>query len=184
MENTTNNKTATATFGNGCFWCTEAIFQNLKGVISAVSGYSGGKTENPSYEEVCTGTTGHAEVLQVVFDPEVISYGDLLKAFFASHDPTTLNKQGGDVGTQYRSVIYYHDDTQKDVAENEKHALDHSGLLKSSVVTEIAPFTKFYPAEDYHQNYFNLHGHAPYCAMVIKPKVEKFQKSFQEKLRQ
>jgi peptide-methionine (S)-S-oxide reductase len=176
-------KYQTATFGQGCFWCSEAVFQNLKGVISVASGYSGGKSENPSYEDVCSGTTGHAEVIQVVFDPEIISYEELLKAFWNSHDPTTLNRQGNDIGTQYRSVIFYHDQHQKDLAESYKTALDLSGVFSKPVVTEISPFTHFYKAEDYHQQYYILHGQAPYCQFVIRPKLEKFQKVFSDKLK-
>jgi len=170
----------TATFGQGCFWCSEAIFQDMKGVLSAVSGYSGGKTLHPSYEQVCSGTTGHAEVIQVVYDPAVISYEQLLKAFWGSHDPTTLNRQGNDVGTQYRSVIFYHTEHQKELAEKYKKELDESGAYNSKIVTEISPFTEFYPAEDYHQQYYKMHGNAPYCQFVIRPKVEKFKKVFGE----
>jgi peptide-methionine (S)-S-oxide reductase len=185
MDQTQNNTpaTATATFGQGCFWCSEAIFQDLKGVISVTSGYAGGTKENPTYEQVCSGTTGHAEVIQVVYDPKIISYENLLEAFWGSHDPTTLNRQGGDIGTQYRSVIFYHDYHQREAAEKLMKELDASGAYSAPIVTEIAPYLRFYKAEDYHQVYYNLHGSAPYCQMVIKPKVEKFKKVFKEKLK-
>ena len=172
-----------ATFGSGCFWCTEAFFQRLRGVEKVVSGYSGGKIKNPSYREVCSGMTGHAEVIQVSFDPARISYNDLLEVFFSTHDPTTLNKQGADTGTQYRSVIFYHNDEQKKSAEEFKKQLDASGKLKRPIVTEISPFTEFFPAENYHQDYFNLNGEAPYCQFVIAPKLEKFVKGFGEKMK-
>ena len=174
---------ATATFGNGCFWCTEAIFQQLKGVSKVVSGYSGGKVKNPTYKEVCSGLTGHAEAIQLTYDPKVITYDELLEVFWQTHDPTTLNKQGADVGTQYRSVVFYHDDEQKKLAQMYKEKLDASGAFDDPIVTEISPFTEFYPAEDYHQNYFNLNGNAPYCSYVIQPKVEKFKKVFKTKLK-
>lgn len=160
-----------ATVGGGCFWCTEAVFQRTPGVIAVQSGYCGGTTPDPTYEQVCSGSTGHAEVVQVTFDPAVISYADILKRFFASHDPTTLNRQGADVGTQYRSVVFYHTREQQRVAEEVKSAL--AGELSDPVVTEIAPFERFYPAEDYHQDYFNRHPFAGYCAVVIRPKLKK-----------
>jgi peptide-methionine (S)-S-oxide reductase len=172
-----------ATFGSGCFWCTEAFFQRLKGVESAVSGYSGGRTQNPTYEDVCSGTTGHAEVIQVTYDPKVISYPELLEVFWQTHDPTTLNRQGNDVGTQYRSAIFYHDDEQRKQAEHYKAELDKSGAFRGPIVTEITAFAQFYPAERYHQNYFNANGGAPYCAMIIRPKVDKFEKVFRDKLK-
>jgi peptide-methionine (S)-S-oxide reductase len=172
-----------ATFGSGCFWCTEAIFERLKGVKSVVSGYSGGKVENPTYEEVCTGTTGHAEVTQITYDPEIISFDELLEVFWKTHDPTTLNRQGNDVGPQYRSVIFYHNDEQKKLAEKYKEALDKSGAWEKPIVTEISPFTKFYPAEDYHQEYYENNPNQGYCAFVIAPKVEKFEKVFKDKLK-
>ncbi len=175
--------TDTATFGNGCFWCTEAIFQDLTGVRKVTSGYSGGTVKNPSYKEVCTGRTGHAECLQIVYDPSVISYDALLEVFWKTHDPTTLNRQGNDIGTQYRSVIFYHDENQRELAERYKRELNGSGAWPDPVVTEIVPFTVFYPAEDYHQEYFNLHGEEPYCRLVIAPKVEKFRKVFRDKLK-
>lgn len=173
----------TATFGTGCFWCTEAIFESLKGVIKAQSGYSGGHVANPTYEQVCSGETGHAECIQVMYDPKVISYDELLEAFWESHDPTTLNRQGADIGTQYRSAIFYHTDEQKRLAEAYKQKLNSSGSFKDPIVTEITAFTKFYPAENYHQDYFKLNGHAPYCQFVIAPKVEKFKKVFKDKIK-
>ena len=172
-----------ATFGSGCFWCTEAIFQQVNGVVKIESGYSGGKGKNPTYHEVCSGQTGHAEVIQLTYDPEKVSYDELLEFFWKSHDPTTLNKQGADVGTQYRSVIFYHNDDQKKLAEEYKDKLNASGAFTGPIVTEISPFTAFYKAEDYHQNYYNLNGNAPYCSYVIQPKLEKFKKVFKEKLK-
>jgi peptide-methionine (S)-S-oxide reductase len=178
-----NTATDTATFGTGCFWCTEAIFQQLEGVVSATSGYSGGHVNNPTYKEVCTGTTGHAEVLQVVYDPKKITFDELLEVFWQTHDPTTLNRQGNDVGPQYRSVVFYHNNEQKEKAEKYKAELDKSGAFNNPIVTEISPFTKFYAAEDYHQDYYNLNGAEPYCNIVIRPKVEKFKKVFKSKLK-
>jgi peptide-methionine (S)-S-oxide reductase len=166
-----------ATFGNGCFWCTEAVFQQLKGVRSVVSGYSGGWAPNPSYQEVCTGATGHAEALQITYDPAIVSYRDLLEVFWQTHDPTTLNRQGADVGTQYRSAIFYHSDEQKKLAEELKQKLDASGAFDGPIVTEVTPFTAFYPAEDYHQNYYNQHPEAMYCRINIAPKLAKLKKS-------
>ena len=181
---TDSKKTETATFANGCFWCTEAIFEELNGVLSATSGYSGGHSENPTYKEVCTGQTGHAECLQIVYDPSVISYDELLEVFWETHDPTTLNRQGADVGTQYRSAIFYHNEEQKQKAEKYKTALDRSGAFDKPIVTEIVPFKKFYPAEDYHQQYFeNNENTNPYCRLVIRPKLDKFRKVFREKLK-
>ena len=171
-----------ATLGSGCFWCTEAVFQQLKGVKSVKSGYAGGTTENPSYEQVCTGMTGHAEVIQVEFDSSVISYEELLEVFFETHNPTTMNRQGNDVGTQYRSIILYHSDEQKEIAERVKKRLDQSGKWKNPIVTEIKPFTEFYIAEDYHQDYYNQNKNQPYCRVVISPKLQKFEKSFKLKL--
>jgi methionine-S-sulfoxide reductase len=172
----------TATFGNGCFWCTEAVFEQLRGVKSVVSGYSGGSKPNPTYEEVCTGGTGHAEVIQITYDPAVISFADLLKVFWQTHDPTTLNRQGHDVGTQYRSAVFYHTDEQRETAEQYKQQLDKSGTFKSPIVTEITRFEKFYPAEKYHQEYFQLNPNQGYCVGVIRPKVEKFKKEFKDLL--
>lgn len=183
MNQTNVQETALATFGNGCFWCTEAIFQQLKGVEKVVSGYAGGTVKNPTYKEVCTGLTGHAEVIQLTYNPQVITYPELLEVFWQTHDPTTLNRQGADVGTQYRSVIFYHTEEQKKLAEEYKIKLDQSGAFDNPIVTEISPLTGYYPAEDYHQNYFNLNGNAPYCSYVIQPKVEKFQKVFKTKLK-
>lgn len=179
----TNAKLDTATFGAGCFWCVEAVFQRLKGVQSVTSGYSGGSVDNPTYKEVCSGTTGHAEVCQIAFDPQQIGYVDLLQAFFSSHDPTTLNRQGNDEGTQYRSAIFYHNEEQKRLAEKVKKELNDAKAFENPIVTEIAPFKKFYKAEDYHQNYYNENGNQPYCAFVIRPKLEKFKKVFKEKLK-
>jgi peptide-methionine (S)-S-oxide reductase len=172
-----------ATFGAGCFWCTEAIFSRLDGVLSVVPGYSGGTVPNPTYEQVCTGTTGHAEVCQITFDPQRISYDELLEVFWKTHDPTTPNRQGNDVGTQYRSVIFYHTPFQRERAEYYKRALDSSGIFGAPIVTEIAPFTAFYPAEEYHRSYFERNPDKAYCALVIRPKVEKFEQIFRSKLR-
>jgi len=184
-SSTTNSANLdTATFGTGCFWCTEAIFEELEGVISATSGYTGGEIENPTYKQVCNGTTGHAECLQIVYDPKKISFDELLEVFWQTHDPTTLNRQGADVGTQYRSGIFYHNEEQKAKAEKYKAALDSSGAFPNRIVTEITPFSKFYPAEDYHQQYFEQNGNSnPYCKIVIQPKLEKFRKVFPEKLK-
>ncbi len=168
-----------ATFGNGCFWCTEAVFSKLNGVISVESGYSGGEMINPDYKSVCSGTTGHAECLQIKFNPNINRFTDLLEVFWKTHDPTTLNRQGGDVGTQYRSVIFYHNDIQKQEAETYKFQLDQSGIYNNPIVTEISPATIFYPAENYHQDYFENNGSNPYCQLVVRPKVEKFKKSFE-----
>lgn len=173
----------TATFGNGCFWCTEAVFLRLKGVDSAVSGYTGGSVAHPTYEEVCSETTGHAEAVRVVFDPAVISYSDLLAVFFETHDPTTLNRQGHDVGTRYRSVIFTHNDAQKQAAEKAIAALTEAKTFDAPIVTEIAPAAPFYSAEAYHQDYFARNPNAGYCRVVIQPKVEKLQKLFREKLK-
>jgi peptide-methionine (S)-S-oxide reductase len=171
-----------ATFANGCFWCTEAIFEELKGVVSAVSGYSGGQTENPTYKEVCEGATGHAECIQITFDQSMISYDELLEVFWKTHDPTTLNRQGNDIGTQYRSTIFYHTEEQKQKATQYKKELNESGAWSNPIVTEISPFTVFYPAENYHQQYFEVNGNAnPYCQFVIQPKLEKFRKVFADK---
>ncbi|MCU0430353.1 MAG: peptide-methionine (S)-S-oxide reductase MsrA [Cytophagaceae bacterium] len=172
----------TATFGAGCFWCVEAVFQQVKGVKKVVSGYTGGAIANPTYKEVCSGKTGHAEVVQIFYDSSLISFENLLEIFFQTHDPTTLNRQGADVGTQYRSVIYYHNEAQKNSAESIKEALQKSGAFSSAIVTEISPYSyKFYTAEDYHQNYYQLNSSQPYCSFVIKPKLDKFKKVFQER---
>ena len=172
-----------ATFGAGCFWCTEAVFQQIKGVQAVISGYSGGSVKNPTYHQVCTGATGHAEAIQVTYDPKVVSYEELLEVFWQSHDPTTRNRQGNDVGTQYRSVIFYHDDTQRKLAEAYKHKLDASGAFAAPIVTEIAPYAEFYRAENYHQNYFADNAGQPYCRVIIKPKVDKVRKAFAGKLK-
>jgi peptide-methionine (S)-S-oxide reductase len=173
---------ALATFGAGCFWCVEATFQQLKGVSSVVSGYSGGNVENPTYEQVCTGTTGHAEVCQIEYDPEIISFEELLEILFEIHDPTTPNRQGNDVGTQYRSAIFYHNEKQKKIAEKVIEELNAKGIWKNPIVTEITPLTHFYKAKDYHQNYFRNNPNQPYCRVVIKPKLQKFEKTFKLKL--
>jgi peptide-methionine (S)-S-oxide reductase len=173
-----------ATFGAGCFWCTEAVFLNVKGVTKVVSGYSGGKVKNPTYREICSGLTGHAEVTQITFDPQIVSFEELLEVFWNTHDPTTLNKQGADEGTQYRSVVFYHDDTQRLAAEEYKKQLEESHVYKNSIVTEISPLINYYPAEDYHQNYFELNPNQSYCQYVVQPKVEKFKKQFQEILKE
>lgn len=173
----------TAYFGAGCFWCVEAQFQLLNGIESVTSGFSGGTTKNPSYKEVCAGNTGHAEVCKIIYDPAKISYEELLAAFWKSHDPTQLNRQGNDIGTQYRSVIFYTNDTQKNLAEKYKKELDESGIWDKPIVTEISPFIAFYKAEDYHANYFNLHGEESYCQFIVRPKVEKFKKVFKDKLK-
>lgn len=173
-----------ATLASGCFWCTEAVFQRLKGVISVVSGYAASKVENPSYQAVCSGRTGAAEAIQVTYDPAVISYDKLLEIFWNLHDPTTLNRQGNDVGTQYRSGIYYHSEEQKQIAEAKKAELDRSHTFKRPIVTEIEPFTNFYPAEDYHQNYYNDNSAQPYCRVVIDPKVRKLIKDYSSDLKE
>ncbi|MXZ08321.1 MAG: peptide-methionine (S)-S-oxide reductase MsrA [Gemmatimonadetes bacterium] len=173
----------TATLGGGCFWCVEAIYQDVIGVHKVVSGYAGGEVENPTYQEVCSGTTGHAEVVQIAFDPTVISFEEILFIFWRTHDPTTLNRQGNDVGTQYRSVIYYHDEEQKKIAEQSMAETEASDLWADPIVTEIAPLPIFYEGEAYHQNYFVDNPYQPYCIFVINPKVQKFRKSFRNKLR-
>ncbi|HZI00318.1 MAG TPA: peptide-methionine (S)-S-oxide reductase MsrA [Flavisolibacter sp.] len=179
-----NEKLDTATFGTGCFWCTEAIFEELKGVLKVTSGYSNGHVDNPTYKEVCDGETGHAECVQIVYEPEKISFDELLEVFFQVHDPTTLNRQGADVGTQYRSAIFFHNNEQKEKAEYYKAELNKSGAFKSPIVTEIAAAQKFYVAEDYHQEYYiNNKNSNPYCAVVIRPKLDKFKKVFADKLK-
>ena len=183
-ENAAPGTTDTATFANGCFWCTEAIFEQLDGVVSATSGYTDGHVKTPTYKEVCTGETGHAECLQIVYDPSKISFDELLEVFWETHDPTTLNRQGNDVGTQYRSGIYYHTEEQKEKADKYKAELDKSGAFNKPIVTEVKPFSVFYPAENYHQEYFeNNQGSDQYCTIVIRPKVEKFRKVFKDKLK-
>lgn len=183
----TNYKSAakvdTATFAMGCFWCTEAKFQQLRGVKKVISGFSGGHVAHPSYEEVCTGTTGHAETCNIIFDPKVITYDELLEAFFVAHDPTQLNRQGNDVGTQYRSAIFYHNADQKNKANYYIAKLNTAKAYKSPIVTQVVPFKVFYKAEDYHQNYYNLNGNQPYCKYVIQPELEKFKAVFKNKLK-
>ncbi|WP_187263450.1 peptide-methionine (S)-S-oxide reductase MsrA [Pontibacter beigongshangensis] len=172
-----------ATFGNGCFWCTEAVFQQLEGVEKVESGYAGGHVENPTYKQVCSATTGHAEVLRITYDPQEISFEELLEVFWETHDPTTLNRQGNDVGPQYRSVIFYHNEEQRQLAEKYKQELEASGAFSDPIVTAIEPLTNYYPAEDYHQNYFLQNGFQPYCSFVVRPKVEKFRQVFTHKLK-
>ena len=173
----------TITLGAGCFWCIEAVFQNLKGVQSVVSGYTGGQVENPTYEQICTGTTGHAEVAQIIFDPAVISFADLLYVFWRTHDPTTLNRQGADLGTQYRSAIFYDSEEQKEIAEKSKAKTGASDLWPDPIVTEISQLDKFYNAEEYHQDYYKLNPNQPYCRLVIDPKIRKLKKEFSNKLK-
>jgi peptide-methionine (S)-S-oxide reductase len=178
-----SGKIDTVTFGAGCFWCVEAVFQRIEGVISVNSGYSGGSIKNPSYKEVCAGVTGHAEVCQVVYDTTVVSFDVLLQVFWKTHDPTTLNRQGNDIGTQYRSAIFYHNEEQRVKAESYKQQLNAIAAYPDPIVTEIKPFTVFYPAEDYHQNYYNLNSSQGYCQYVIQPKLEKMEKVFKDKLK-
>jgi len=173
----------TATFATGCFWCTQATFQQLRGVVKVTAGFTGGHTPNPSYEEVCTGITGHAEACNIVFDPRVISFDTLLEVFFMVHDPTQLNRQGNDVGTQYRSAVFYHNQIQKRKAEYYIKKINEEKAYPKPVVTQVVPFTVFYKAEDYHQDYYNRNGNVPYCKYVIQPEVEKFRKIFASKLR-
>lgn len=177
------NKTETATFGGGCFWCTEAVFEQVKGVVKVVSGYSGGKISNPTYREVTSGLTGHAEVIQITFDSSVVSYRQLLQIFFATHDPTTLNRQGADTGTQYRSVIFYHSIKQKEAAESIIKALTNERVFDGPIVTQLEAAVAFYMAEDYHQNYFRNNAQQPYCRVVIHPKMNKFRKDFADWLK-
>ena len=174
----------TATLASGCFWCTEAVFERLKGVTSVVSGYAASQVANPSYEEVCSGRTGAAEATQITFDPSIITFEKLLEIFWHVHDPTTLNRQGNDVGTQYRSGIYYHNDEQKQTALASKEALEKSGAYKKPVVTEIVPFTNFYPAEDYHKEYYDRNRNQPYCQYVIDPKVRKLLKEYRKEVKE
>lgn len=178
----TNENLETATFAGGCFWCTEAVFQRIRGVKSVMPGYTGGHVPNPTYEAVCTGSTGHAEAIQITFDPSQISYEELLEVHFATHDPTTLNRQGYDVGTQYRSGVYYHDEAQKETALKVIEAVNQSGAYPNPVVTEVVPFDTFYEAEDYHQNFYNRNPGYSYCMMIIDPKVEKLLKEHKEVL--
>jgi peptide-methionine (S)-S-oxide reductase len=188
MSNETQNtpafsSTQVATLGGGCFWCLEAVYDELKGVTDVVSGYSGGHVKNPDYRLVCTGTTGHAEVVQITFDPSQISFREILEVFFTIHDPTTLNRQGNDIGPQYRSVIFYHTDEQKQIAEQVIREIETAGIWSNPVVTELAPFTEFFPAEDYHQEYFKNNPYQPYCQVVVAPKVAKFRKKYLERLK-
>lgn len=183
MDSQSNSRKEVATFGAGCFWCVEAVFQSLSGVDKVVSGYSGGHVKDPTYRQVCNGTTGHAEVCQIYYDSDVISFEGLLEVFWSTHDPTTLNRQGNDVGTQYRSAIFYHTEAQKSLAEEYRLALDESEAFPNRIVTEIVPYETFYEAEDYHQEYFDLNPDQPYCTYVIKPKMEKFRKVFADKLK-
>ena len=183
MENNGSSRTEVATLGGGCFWCLEAVYQELRGVERIESGYSGGDVPNPTYRQVCSETTGHAEVVQVTFDPDEVSYRDILEVYFTIHDPTTLNRQGADVGTQYRSVIFYHDEDQKRAAEEVISSLEAEGIWNNPLVTEVAPFDEFYVAEDYHQNYFRNNGFQPYCQVIIAPKVAKFRKEHLERLK-
>lgn len=176
-------KLETITLGGGCFWCVEAIYQDIRGVEKVVSGYAGGHLDNPTYQQICGGNTGHAEVVQITFNPEIISFAEVLFIFWRTHDPTTLNRQGADIGTQYRSAIFYHTDEQKEIAEVSKAETDKSGLWPAPIVTEISPITIFYPAENYHQEYYRNNPNQSYCRAVIDPKVRKFRQSFQDKLK-
>lgn len=184
MDNTqTKSGYDTATFAAGCFWCVEAQFKELKGVEKVTSGFTGGTVPNPSYEQVCTGTTGHAEACNIIYDPSVISYDELLAAFFVAHDPTQLNRQGGDIGTQYRSAIFYHNAEQKKLAEYYIGKLNQEKAYPNPIVTQVQPYTIFYPAENYHQDYYANNGSVPYCRLVIKPKLDKFEKVFKDKIK-
>lgn len=178
-----NEHTETATLGGGCFWCTEAVFDDVEGVEEVVSGYMGGEVPDPTYEQVCGGATGHAEVIQLRFDPDRISFREILEIFFATHDPTTLNRQGADVGTQYRSVVFHHSDEQKRVAEELIREIDETGAFDAPVVTEVSPASRFYRAEAYHQDYYRRNGSQPYCQVVIAPKLAKFRKTYADRLR-
>ena len=183
-NNSSDNNVETATLANGCFWCSEAVFQRLKGVKSILPGYAGGTIKNPSYGQVCTGKTGHTESIQIKFDPNVISFEKILDIFWHTHDPTTLNKQGNDVGTQYRSAVFYHDENQKKIAEDSKKDLSEKGIYKDPVVTEITPFTNFYVAENYHKNYYQNHSSEPYCSFVINPKIDKLFKQYRHQIKE
>ena len=179
-----NDNTEIATLANGCFWCSEAIFKRLKGVESVLPGYAGGTVKNPSYDEVCMENTGHAESIQVKFDPKILSFEKILNIFWHTHNPTTLNRQGNDIGTQYRSAIFFHDDKQKEIAEKSKKDLEQSGLYKDRIVTEITPFKNFYIAEDYHKNYYDKHQEAPYCNFVIDPKIHKLLEQYRNDVKE
>lgn len=183
QDNSTSPYLEVATLGGGCFWCVEAVFDDLKGVHKAVSGYSGGTKEDPTYKDVCYGNTGHAEVVNVYFDPAIISYEDILRVFFHVHDPTTLNRQGNDIGTPYRSAIFYHTDAQEAAAKKIVAEIEKNRLWTNNIVTEITKFARFYEAEGYHQSYYELNGHAPYCQYVIAPKMAKFRKEFRHRLK-
>jgi len=176
-------KLETATLGGGCFWCTEAVYKEVKGVVDVKPGYSGGHVKNPSYREVCTGNTGHAEVVEITFDPSVVSFSDILEVFFKTHDPTTLNRQGNDVGTQYRSVIFYHNEKQKETAEKVIQLFEKEKIYDKPIVTQVEPFKAFYEAEDYHHDYYERNKNQPYCQFVITPKLDKFEKIFKDKLK-
>ena len=178
-----NNNFETTTLGGGCFWCLEAIYKELRGVLSVESGYAGGLVQNPTYKQVCTGNTGHAEVVQIQYNPTIITFKDLLNVFFTIHDPTTLNRQGADIGTQYRSVIFYHNETQRNIAESIIKEFEQKKLWVNPIVTEITPFQMFYRAEDYHQDYYLNNSNQPYCQVVIAPKITKFRKKFLDQLR-
>jgi len=179
-----NNNTETATLANGCFWCSEAIFKRLKGIESVLPGYAGGTVKNPSYDEVCMENTGHAESIQVKFDPRIISFEKILNIFWHTHNPTTLNRQGNDIGTQYRSAIFFHDEKQKAIAEKSKKDLEQAGLYKDPIVTEITPFKNFYIAEDYHKNYYDKHQEVPYCNFVIDPKIHKLLQHYRNDMKE
>ncbi len=183
MNQEINNKTESTTLGGGCFWCLEAVYDQFQGVVDVVSGYSGGSKPNPSYQQVCTGTTGHAEVVQITFDPGLVTFREILEVFFTIHDPTTLNRQGADIGTQYRSVIFYHSEQQKETAAETMAELQGLGLWDHPVVTQLVPLVNFYPAEDYHQNYFVNNPGQGYCRAVVAPKVAKFRNKFMQKLK-
>jgi peptide-methionine (S)-S-oxide reductase len=183
MQNEQKNSVEVATLGGGCFWCIEAAFQEIRGVINVESGYAGGTTASPTYEQVCTGTTGHAEVVQVTFDPNSISFKEILEIFFTTHDPTTLNRQGADLGTQYRSVILYHNEKQKELAEQVIKELEAGKIWDNSIVTQVEPLRKFYKAEGYHKGYFGRHPEAGYCRVVIAPKIAKLRSKYREKLK-
>ena len=182
-EGAGGNVTEVATLGGGCFWCVEAVFDELRGVSSVESGYAGGRTENPTYEQVCSGATGHAEVVRVTFDPREVSFKEILEIFFTAHDPTTLNRQGADVGTQYRSVIYYHDERQREVAEQTIRELNEAKIWDGTIVTEVAPLSNYYEAEEYHQEYFARNPGQGYCRVVVAPKVAKFRQRFRDRLK-
>ena len=177
-------KTEVATLAGGCFWCLEAIYKKVRGVVKVVPGYSGGDTKNPTYEQVCSGTTGHAEAIQIEYDPLIIPYNEILKIFWQIHNPTTLNRQGNDIGSQYRSVIFYHNDKQKEIAESSKKDLQEANIWQNPIVTEIVPFKEFYIAEEYHHDYFKNHPYNSYCQFVVKPKLKKFIKDFKEYIKE